>query len=651
MFMTTHQGAAMAVGAGWLLGGASAFAQLAPDLAGYMTGEELKARVDAMASGSELASVRTLGQSLGGRAVRLVTLSGSADEAHDRPALLITAGIDGRSLVSTESAVRIAETLVSDHADLLDAFTVYIVPCANPDGMARNRRTLGMGHTGNARLVDEDRDRAIDEDLPDDLNGDGYITLMRRLEPTLDDAPTHMADPDDPRLSIRPDAKDGQRAVFTLYPEGLDNDGDGQINEDGFGSVDLDKNFMHMWPEHEPHAGRYPLSEPEALALATFVIEHPNLVAAVTLGTGDNLISQPESKAKDITGRAPKGIDGADAGLYKRVGEWYEEATGTKDAPKAEAAGSFHAWLYAQRGIPSFAAAAWTRPEPAKGGENVGDDDSGDEPAAMSEADEPKLTPSPIGDISQETLDELAKAYQEMTGEAVDQSMIASITPEMVEQFAAQAGIEIQRVEPEDEGVSQDNAPKKKSKDKKKPKSEEAKWLAYFDEAGVDGFIDWTPFEHPTLGRVEIGGFKPLARLNPPADELDEIAGKQTEFVVRIIGAAPALTVAGPEVKELAQGLYEVRVALINEGQLPTSTAFSQMSRTVRPIVVRLSTPVEQIVSGQRISRVWGVGADGARDEHRWVLRTDDIAAETIEIIDPRAGARTIRLAPSGGGQ
>jgi hypothetical protein len=187
-----------------------------------------------------------------------------------------------------------------------------------------------------------------------------------------------LADPDDPRLNIKPDAKENQRAVFTLYPEGIDNDGDGTMNEDGFGAVDLNQNFMHMWPEHAPHAGRYPLSEPEADALARFVFAHDNIIAAVTLGKHDNLINQPDTKAKDITGRAPKGIDGADAELYKQAGEWFKEATAMGSANKVDVAGSFHSWLYAQRGLPSFAANPWALPDGEKNASSK--DDQSDAP-------------------------------------------------------------------------------------------------------------------------------------------------------------------------------------------------------------------------------------------------------------------------------
>lgn len=616
-----------------LFAGTAAYAQ--PQ--GYMNNDALSKKLGEIAS-SDHATLSTIGSSLGGRPLQLLTISGS--EAPDKqPALLIVAGLDAQYLVSTETATRIAERLLAEHGEAIEDFTVYIIPRANPDGAARNMSSGALGHIGNDRLVDEDRDRLLDEDQPDDLDGNGIITIMRRLEPTLDDVPSYLADPYDPRLNIEPDSKENQRAVFSLYPEGIDNDNDGQINEDGFGSVDLNQNFMHMWPEHAPHAGRYPLSEPEAHALATFVFSHDNIIAAITLGKHDNLINQPDSKGKDITGRAPKGIDGGDVDLFKQAGEWFKDATGMSSASKGDAAGSFYAWLYAQRGLPSFAVNPWALPDAGKD-----DAKKGESAESKAETDsESALTPSPIGDISQETLDELLEAYVAMTGEEPDQTMIATITPEMVVTYAAQAGIEVRRVKPA-EAPPAAAGDAKEDKGAKKKLSEDAKWLAYFEQAGIDGFVDWQPFDHPTLGKVEIGGFIPGARINPPADALDELAGKHTDFVLKVIEAQPKIVIEGPEINDLGGGLYEVRLAIMNDGKLPSTTQFSRSTRSIKPMVVRLSAMVDTIISGQRVDRVWGINADGGRSDHHWIFRSDDISEETIEIIDPRFGNHTIEL-------
>jgi murein tripeptide amidase MpaA len=50
------------------------------------------------------------------------------------------------------------------------------------------------------------------------------------------------------------------------------------------------------------------------------------------------------------------------------------------------------------------------------------------------------------------------------------------------------------------------------------PEEAQLKTLAWNDgELDGEGFVDWTPFEHPQLGRVEMGGLKTkFTAQNPP---------------------------------------------------------------------------------------------------------------------------------------
>ena len=82
----------------------------------------------------------------------------------------------------------------------------------------------------------------IDEDGPDDINGDGHITTMR-IKDTLGRLRT---DPADKRLMIT--IKPGEKGEWTrLGQEGIDNDGDGLVNEDSEGFVDGNRNWGFNW--------------------------------------------------------------------------------------------------------------------------------------------------------------------------------------------------------------------------------------------------------------------------------------------------------------------------------------------------------------------------------------------------------------------
>jgi hypothetical protein len=556
-----------------------------------LTYEQVRDQLTTLAAG-RAARIEALTATGQGREVLMLTLSSDHANADHKPALLITAGLDARHTVGVQTAIGVARNLIENHADLLNDVTVYVIPCANPDGLARNSGAVNYGHIGTLGAVDEDRDGATDEDGPSDLNGDGFITVMRRIDPPLDDTATHLPDPAVPRLLKKADKEKGERAIYSVYIEGLDADGDGLIAEDGPGMVDLDKNFMHAWPEHDRDAGIIQLSEPESAAIAKFVIDHRNIVEAITFGRHDNLINVPDGKSMDLSGEAPKDLDEGDVGYYKEMSKLFKDLTGQERAPKPaeDTAGSLHAWLYAQRGIPSFATVVWGRP-------------------AATELKEEKK--SEEGAATQPDADDAKR-----------------------------------QADSEDSQKSDDEKKESKKDDKPKPADEEAaEWLKYSDrDRNGEGFMDWKPFDHPTLGAVEIGGFVPGFQMNPPPDQLDTLAEKQTAFIVELIGRRPKLSIDGPTVKKLAGGLYEVRLGLINEGYLPTATAMARKARSIPPTVVRVSTPIENIVSGERVMRVWGVGGSGERWTSRWIIRVDDGSDITIDLVNPQLGDHSITV-------
>lgn len=554
--------------------------------AAYRDVDALLREARALADEHAHCSARTLGRSGQGRDIPLLVIAPPGADDRARPALLLVAGLDARHRVGPETALRVARRLLEDPPAALDAVTVYVVPLANPDGARQRERGPDHGHVGTLTPVDADRDGLVDEDPPVDLDGNGVITMMRRANPPLDDAPTHRPDPAAPRLLTGPDPAEGFGAVYSVFVEGVDADGDGKIAEDGPGSVDLDRNFMHEYPEHAVNAGAHPLSEPEARALAEFVVGRPNIVMAVTYGRHDTVVHVSDGKARDVSGRGPKDLHADDVTWAKSIAELHEETTGQKRAAKEGHDGSFHVWLSAHRGIPSVATTLWGRPDPPKKESEQRDEGDG---AAADSTDEPTDDAAP---------------------------------------------------------PDGPRAEKKNGKDGDKPADEEAAaWLTWSDEQRDGaGFIEWAPFDHPTLGAVEIGGFVPGFRLNPPASELDAIAEKQTAFIGALLERRPMVRFVGPTVEALAEGVYEVRLGIVNDGRLPTMTAQARAARAMLPMVVRLDVPIESIVAGDRVERAWGIDGGGSRETFRWIVRARPGAPLAVDVYAPYLGEHRIEF-------
>ncbi|MCZ6446141.1 MAG: M14 family metallopeptidase [Planctomycetota bacterium] len=618
----------------------------------YHTHAELSAWINRLAADHpRTCSAESIGTSREGRALWAMELAMSDPvEPQHRSAMLIVANIDGDHLIGSEVALSVAERLLAMVAEadesavrFLTDHTLYIVPRVNPDAAERFFADVKTDRRRNVRPDDRDRDGQLDEDPPNDLNGDGLITMMRVYDP---DEADMMPDPDEPRLDLKPDRDEGQRPLYKLYDEGIDDDGDGEFNEDGLGGVDLNMNFMHGYREHADGAGPHQVSEPESLALLHYVLAHQNIAVVLTYGPHDNLSKAPDGKGTDKAG-APKNLDPKDVGLYKHIGERYKEITGLKKVPTAPDDGAFFAWAYAQFGVPSFATPLWTRPEPPKeekkedkdkakpdGGAETQPDSAaqdGAEAQAPHEGgnDEPDDvadgTPSGIGDISKETLDELRSAA-ETRGFEISDEMMDQMSPAQVERFAKRMGIKVRRA-------------KGKKADGKAKNKEEAAWLKYSDEhRDGAGFIDWQKFEHPDLGEVEIGGWAPYFKTNPPAAEIPIIADKQVEFVLDLAGRFPNVSLGDAQITRLASGLYEVKVALVNEGYLPTGTTMAVRNRRARPYVVRLSVPNEQVITGRRINKIWSIPGSGGRESFRWIIQAPDDSPLAITVYSEKFG-------------
>ena len=516
-------------------------------------------------------AMRPIGTSLAGHPIEMLVLSEQCATADTRPAVLVVSGIDGNRPSSVGIAVDAARTLLKDPKQL-EGRTFYIIPCANPDALLDTSARAAAQASRNRRAVDEDRDRRSDEDPPRDLDGDGKIVTMRRIAPPASDPPTHLADPADGRLMRTPDAAKNLRATHTMYTEGVDSDGDGLVAEDAPGGVDYDRNFPHRWQEFDPNAGAYPLSEPETLAIATFVISHPRIVSAIVIGKWDNLVATPDSKGKDITGKTPLALHGDDQATWEELGKSWKELSAQSRAEAADPSGSLALWLYIHRGIPTCATQLWGRPDPSP------------------------LPPPP--------------------------------TPA-----------------PSDPAAAPPSPPPPAPTPPKAADEEAAQWLLWSDrdQAGT-GFVAWHPFDHPTLGKVEIGGFVPRFRSDPPAAEHERLATALAKFATLLAERSPTCELANVTARALSPGLVEIECEIVNNGWLPTATAMGKTNTAPSPIVLRISPPKERLETGKRVTIVEALPGAGGRKAFRWLVRTTPGERITLDCTWPPRGTERIAI-------
>lgn len=528
--------------------------------AGYHPYARMMAELRELVSNSGgAARLANLATSIAGRETPVLILAKDGERAMEgRQAVLIVGGVDADFPGSSETALRVATNLLRDanadasgpSASLLKQRIVYIVPRLNVDGVERFFEAPKHEAHTNTRAWDDDRDGVIDEDDRNDLDGDGVISIMRWKKP----GGAWIVDPDEPRLMKKADAAKGEIGEYELGFEGVDNDADGEINDDPLGGVDDDRNWPHFYESGARQTGPHQLSEPETRGLAQFVVDHPEIGLAIVYGRHDNLVITPKGKQRGPEGVSYRDLHEDDIAVYESIGEKYRELSGLSASAECAAEGALYAWLYSQRGIPTFATRLWW------------------------------------------PLDRAAPASQP----AESQATSASAPAPKADKAKAPAGKPVAAT-PEDRAAA-----RVESNDVTKA------WLKYSDALrGGAGHKPWTPFEHPTLGKVEIGGMAPYFMTTPPSDELDPIAERETKFLVELAGMTPALLFEPPKVSEQGAGVWRVELTLVNEGRLPTHLAISRLVENP-PIAVRYKGPPERLLGGKSLERVAWLAPGGA---------------------------------------
>ena len=172
---------------------------------------------------------------------------------------------------------------------LLDERVFYVVPTMNPDSRDYFIGKATDPNSPRSGLVpfDDDRDGTADEDGPEDLDGDGSITQMRKKDPSGN----FKALSEDPRILVP--VRPGEKGEYILLgEEGIDNDGDGRINEDEPGGYDMNRNYGYNWQPHyvQRGAGDYPFCFPETQAIRDFILANPNIAGAQNFHNNGGMI-------------------------------------------------------------------------------------------------------------------------------------------------------------------------------------------------------------------------------------------------------------------------------------------------------------------------------------------------------------------------
>ena len=202
---------------------------------------------------------------------------------------------------------------ISQITKLVNERAFYVVPTVNPDGRDYFLKGSGAGAAHRARAGgrrQRRRERRGRRRRPERQRRD-------RADPQARARAGHAAEE---RRAIRASSsrcRPGRQGDYVLLgSEGIDNDGDGRVNEDPVGGYDGNRNWASNWQPNYIQGGAmdYPFQLPEAKAVNDFLIAHPNIAGVQSYHNSGGMILR--GPGAEWQGEYPR----ADVAVYDELG-------------------------------------------------------------------------------------------------------------------------------------------------------------------------------------------------------------------------------------------------------------------------------------------------------------------------------------------
>jgi hypothetical protein len=352
--------------------------------------------------------------------------------------------------------------------------------------------------------------------------------------------------------------------------------------------VHFNRNFPCNYRFFGAGAGLYPMSEEVTRKLADFVVAHPEIGLVFTFGNVENLLQTPKGEAPK---RPPTGVHEGDVPYLRELGASWREALGLKKELSVRAEpGSFADWIYYHRGRLALAAQAWS-------------------PAIQTALPEKKKEePKPESGDRKESAD----------------------APE-----PARPGPEVGKRPGGNEGETGG-----------KGNPEDRAFLKWAEEHAPGAFIEWRAVEHTDFpGRtVEVGGWAPFARSNPPEAHVEDWVKKHTSWLTSVAQRLPRVSVRDVKVKALGHSVYDLVVQVENLGYLPTVLAQGELTREVFPTRVELNVAPEAMLTGRPRATLPAIPGSSGMREARFVLNGGGLARVTVTVVSMLGGTVSVEV-------
>jgi murein tripeptide amidase MpaA len=527
----------------------------------------------------------------------LVINNPETGDSEDKPGFFLNQ-IHSSEVIASMSCLYTIWYLLNNHGrdeeitKIVDEIVWYIVPRLDVDGAEAYLTGLPAGEDPNPR--DDDGDSKFDEDPPEDLDGDGFIVQMRQIDPKG----TMKISDDDPRMMVRKAPDDLGGTYYKMYSEGIDNDEDGEINEDSFRTRFLsNRNYPANWKPDaiQRGGGRYPMEERITRAEVDFAASHPNIAIYVQHHCCGRVILRPPTTGPDRDFKFQN-----DLALYRIASARSLEHSGW------DLATSVYDWNYPP-GTPNRKSTQIYRDKDGK---------IKNAPRGMYPEESDAEAGFDIGGWDEE--------YKSDHGYFAWGSSLET----MYELFGIFSMADEHWAMPD--------------YDKNGRITEKERFRWNDEEMNREIFIDWHPFQHPTLGEVEIGGWR-RRKVSPPEGELIQ---KECEmgnrYIVYLATLAPKIVIGEIRISDKKEGIYQVEVTVENTGFLPTATQMAETLDFINPVILEVEPDENlEILYGEKRVKLGQIRGRSESEKITYILRVKDRtmkAALKASVISDKAG-------------
>ena len=229
----------------------------------------------------QLARVHHIGNTRRGRELLVLEIANrQTGPPESKPAVWMDGNIHAGEITGRPYLRYFANRLLSSYGSdaqatrLVDRNTFYVMPVFDADGgeVILTRHPSWPGHDA-------------DEQPGDDLDGDGFITALRKADPNLPGGYRYYSEARD--LQEDAFATSVFAAEWMAYSEipFLRRRTRDRLTGEREGA-DFNRNWSAEWDPLQPGAGPYPFSLPEVKAVAEFIATHQNIYFAYSIHSG-----------------------------------------------------------------------------------------------------------------------------------------------------------------------------------------------------------------------------------------------------------------------------------------------------------------------------------------------------------------------------